>query len=356
MSASEHAPMRLGFVVNDVDTEQDHYTTIRLARQAVHRGHRVALIGLGDFTYDAGGTIRACARIPRLDRYEDDRVLLADLQGPERQTERISVQDLDVLMLRSDPAEELVERPWAPSSALLFAQLVALHDVLVVNDPTHLTDASNKTYFQHFPEDVRPVTCISRDAEEIKSFIAAHDGRGVIKPLQGSGGQGVFVVDGNGTGNLNQMIDAVTRDGYAIAQEYLPGAKNGDLRLLMLNGRPLEVDGTYACIHRYNDSGDARSNISAGGKYEMAVPDADALRLAELVAPKLIRDGMYFVGLDIVGDKLMEVNVDTPGGINMVEELTGLDFSGAILDDLERKLRLRRHYGRTLGNAELAML
>ena len=152
------------------------------------------------------------------------------------------------------------------------------------------------------------------------------------------------------------MIDAVIRDGYAIAQEYLPKAKDGDLRLLMLNGRPLEVDGTYACIRRYNDSGDARSNISAGGKYEMAVPDADALRLAELVAPKLIRDGMYFVGLDIVGDKLMEVNVDTPGGINMVEELTGLDFSGHIIDDLERKLRLRKHYGRALTNVELAML
>ena len=88
----------------------------------------------------------------------------------------------------------------------------------------------------------------------------------------------------------------------------------------------------------------------------MAVPDADALRLAELVAPKLIRDGMYFVGLDIVGDKLMEVNVDTPGGINMVEELTGLDFSGHIIDDLERKLRLRKHYGRALTNVELAML
>ncbi|MET0329381.1 MAG: hypothetical protein ABW163_11530, partial [Luteimonas sp.] len=157
-------------------------------------------------------------------------------------------------------------------------------------------------------------------------------------------------------GNLNQMIDAVLRDGYAIAQEYLPKAKDGDLRLLMLNGRPLEVDGTYACIRRYNDSGDARSNISAGGKYEMAVPDADALRLAELVAPKLIRDGMYFVGLDIVGDKLMEVNVDTPGGINMIEELTGLDFAGCILDDLERKLRLRTHYGETLANVELAML
>ncbi len=350
------SPMRLGFVVNDVATEQDNYTTIRLARKAIARGHEVSLIGLAEFTYDACGTVSGCAHRPRGTDYADDAALLADLQAADGLTERIAIDELDVLMLRSDPADEMLERPWAPGSGLLFAQLVALRHALVVNDPTHLTDASNKTYFQHFPEEVRPVTCITRDPEEIKAFIQGRDGYGVIKPLQGSGGQGVFVVTPESGGNLNQMIDAVLRDGYAIAQEYLPAAKDGDLRLLLLNGRPLEVDGTYACIRRYNDSGDARSNISAGGKYEMAVPGPDALRLAELCAPKLIRDGMYLVGLDIVGDKLMEVNVDTPGGINMVEELTGLDFSGHILDDLERKLRLRAHYRRTLTNAELAML
>jgi len=353
---SETRSMRLGFVVNDVATEQDNYTTIRLARTAVARGHQVSLIGLGDFTYDPSGTVRAKAYVPCGPDYTDDAALLADIQSSDCETVQVSVDDLDVLMLRSDPAVEMAERPWAPSSGLLFAQLAGLRRALVLNDPSHLTDASNKTYFQHFPEEVRPVTCISRDPEEIKKFITDRDGYGVVKPLQGSGGQGVFVITPDSGGNLNQMIDAVIRDGYAIAQEYLPKAKDGDLRLLMLNGRPLEVDGTYACIRRYNDSGDARSNISAGGKYEMAVPDADALRLAELVAPKLIRDGMYFVGLDIVGDKLMEVNVDTPGGINMVEELTGLDFSGHIIDDLERKLRLRAHYGRTLTNVELAML
>src|SRR5690606_2296350 len=157
-------------------------------------------------------------------------------------------------------------------------------------------------------------------------------------------------------GNLNQMIEAVTRDGYAIVQEYLPEAAKGDLRLLMLNGRPLRVEGTYACIRRYNDSGDARSNISAGGKYEMATPDENALLLAEIVGPKLIRDGMYFAGLDIAGDKMMEVNVDTPGGINMVDDLTGIGFSDVIIDDLERKVRLRDQYERTLTNTELAMM
>ncbi|WP_208542744.1 hypothetical protein [Luteimonas yindakuii] len=349
-------PIALGFVVNDVATEQDNYTTIRLARRACARGHRVAIIGLGDFTYDATGCVRASACIPQRSDYVDDADLLAELQGDDVTRERISVEELDVLMLRSDPAEELETRPWAPNSALLFAQLVAARHVIVLNDPTRLTDASNKTYFQHFPEELRPETCITLDPDEIKSFIAAHDGYGVIKPLQGSGGQSVFVVTPDSGANLNQMIDAVVRDGYAIAQEYLPRAADGDLRLLTLNGKPLQVDGTYACIRRYNDSGDARSNISAGGKYEAAVPDADALRLAEIAAPKLIRDGMYFAGLDIVGDRMMEINVDTPGGINMIEELTGVDFSGHIIEDLERKVRLRDQYDRTLGNVELAML
>jgi glutathione synthase len=348
--------IKLGFVVNAMATEKDNYTTIRLARKALERGHQVALIGLDGFIYDAEGHVHAHAHVPRQDKYADDAALLADLQADDAQRQRISVDELDVLMLRSDPADEVEDRPWAPGSALLFAQLVTLHHVIVLNDPTHLTDASNKTYFQNFPEQVRPVTCITCDADEIKDFIKARDGYGVIKPLQGSGGQGVFVVTPESGGNLNQMIEAVLRDGYAIAQEYLPKAADGDLRLITLNGRPLKVDGKYACFRRYSDSGDARSNISAGGKIEMAEPDSNALCLAEMVAPKLIRDGMYLTGLDIVGDKMMEINVDTPGGINMAEDLTGADFSGHIISDLERKVRLRESYNRTLTNTELAMM
>jgi len=339
-----------------VATEKNNYTTIRLARVAINRGHEVALVGLDGFMYHASGSVRACASVPRHKTYADDDALLEDLQADDAERKWIDVDQLDVLMLRSDPAEEAEDRPWASNSGLLFAQLAALRHVIVLNDPVHLTDAANKTYFQHFPERVRPVTCITLDADEIRAFIAEHEGYGVIKPLQGSGGQSVFVITPDSEGNLNQMIDAVTRDGYAIVQEYLPEAANGDLRLLMLNGRPLRVEGCYACIRRYNDSGDARSNITAGGKYEMAVPDENALLLAEIVGPKLIRDGMYFAGLDIAGDKMMEINVDTPGGINMVDDLTGIGFSEVIIDDLERKVRLRDQYEGTLTNTELAMM
>lgn len=347
--------MKLAFVVNDVATEKDNYTTIRLARKASARGHDVALIGLGDFIYESSGRICAMATVPETGTYEDDATYLHHVQN-EAAFERIALADYDIVMLRSDPADEILTRPWAPSSSLLFAQLAAAQGTIVLNDPKNLTDAVNKTYFQHFPEEVRPATCITRHADEVYAFLEEHDGQGVIKPLQGSGGQGVFIIDNQNRQNINQIIDATTRDGYAIVQEYLPAAAEGDLRILTLNGRPLKVDGVYAALRRSSTTDDARSNISAGGKAELEEPDEAALRVAELCAPKLIDDGMYFAGLDVVGDSMIEINVDTPGALNYIEDLSGVDFSGAILDDLERKVRLRRNYSGTLSNRHLAVV
>ena len=334
--------INIAFVVNDVATEKDNYTTIRLARKAVARGHCVALIGLGDFIYDWQDGICAMATLSKVAEFEDDKSFLAHLQDSGMERSRITLADYDVLMLRSDPAEELIPRGWAPSSSLLFAQLASLNATIVLNDPKHLTDAVNKTYFQGFPEEVRPETTITREPAEVARFLDAHGGKGVIKPLQGSGGQGVFIINEENRENLSQIVEAVIRDGYAIVQEYLPAAKQGDLRMITLNGKPLEVDGTYACLHRFSQSEDHRSNISAGGGVEMVSPGPEALAIAEIVGPKLIDDGMYLTGLDIAGDKMMEVNVDTPGGINYMEDLSGVDFSGAVLNDLERKVRLRR--------------
>lgn len=345
--------MKLAFIINDIETEQPSYTTIRLARRAIAMGHEIALVGLADFIYEPTGAIAGMASTPRKTEFEDDAALLHDLREDGATRTRCCLSEMDVVMLRSDPANEVVNRPWAPNSALLFAQLMANRGVLVLNDPTHLTDASNKTYFQTYPEVVRPRTTITREPDEIKRAIETMGGRAAIKPLQGSGGQGVFIVDEASGPNLNQIIEATTRDGYAIVQEYLPRAAEGDLRMFTLNGRPLCVDGVYACCRRYNDSGDARSNITAGGKLEVTTPDADALRLAEIIAPKLVRDGMYIAGLDIVGDKMMEINVDTPGGLTQIEDETGKDFSGAIIADLEHKIRLEEHYKGRLSITEL---
>jgi glutathione synthase len=348
--------IRIAFVVNDVATEKNDYTTIRLARKAAARGHDVALVGIGDFIYDWRGTICAMATIAEKKKFKNDKTFLAHLQSDDVTFERVELEEYDIMMLRSDPAEEMGTRSWAPSSSLLFAQIAAAHGVIVLNDPKHLTDAVNKTYFQGFPEEIRPKTTITREPDEIVAFLKAHDDKGVIKPLQGSGGQGVFIINEDNRQNLNQIMEAVIRDGYAIVQEYLPAASKGDLRMITLNGRPLEVDGQYACLHRFSKTEDHRSNISAGGGVKLVKPDAVAMKVAEMVGPKLIDDGMYLTGLDIAGDKMMEINVDTPGGINYLEDLSEVDFSGAIIDDLERKVRLNKQYGGTLSNRQLAVL
>ena len=347
--------MKLAFVVNRIETEQADYTTIRLARKAAARGHELAFFGLADFIYESSGRICAMASVPKPGDYADDAAYLDHLQNdaPEK---RIVVEDYDIVMLRSDPADELTTRPWAPPSSLLFAQLAAAHGTIVLNDPSHLTDAQNKTYFQHFPEEVRPATCITRHADEVSAFLEEHDGKGVLKPLQGSGGQGVFIVDKKNRQNLNQIIESITRDGYAIVQEYLPAAAEGDLRVITLNGRPLQVDGTFASLRRSSKTEDHRSNLSAGGKADLEQPDEAAMRAAEMCAPKLIDDGMYLAGLDIVGDRMIEVNVDSPGALSYMEDLSGVDFSGAIIDNLERKVRLKKNYSGTLSNRHLAVV
>lgn len=228
--------------------------------------------------------------------------------------EHIALDEFDVLVLRNDPAQDAESAPWANNAGVAFGQLVAGRGVLVVNDPASLANALSKAYFQHFPEIVRPRTLISREPELISQFVADLGGRAVLKPLQGSGGSGVFLVNRQEAPNLNQIIEAIGRDGYVVAQEYLPEAKQGDVRFFVMNGRPLREKGAYAAFRRKNPEGDMRSNMSAGGSAAKVVVTDEMLEVIDIVRPKLVADGMFLVGLDIVGDKLMEVNVFSPGG------------------------------------------
>ncbi|MEW4487559.1 glutathione synthetase [Thalassoglobus sp. JC818] len=348
--------MKIGFVVNDVMTEEPVYTTTRLAMRAVNMGHQSFYLGVGDFIYSPDGSIHAHVRSANGGSYESLHQYLAEVQSDATESRRISLDQIDVLLLRNDPSDDAIDRSWAQTSGILFGQLAAMRGVIVLNDPYGLANALNKTYFQHFPEQVRPKTCISRDIHDIKEFISNQNDKVVIKPLQGSGGQSVFLIGEDEKANLNQMIEAVIRDGYCIAQEYLPGAVDGDVRLFVLNGRPLKKDGKYAAFRRCNDTGDARSNMHSGGKgVECEVTDK-MLELVEMVRPKLVRDGMFLCGLDIVDDKLMEINVFSPGGLGSSQELTGVDFTDVIIRDLERKAKYRKYYGSGMQNSDIASL
>jgi glutathione synthase len=348
--------MKIAFAVNDVHTEVAGYTTTRLAMAAANMGHQSYVFGVGDFLCATNGSIHARARTPRAKNFKSLEKFLAELQSADHPAQSIDLDELDVLMLRNDPSTDAIERPWAQASGILFGQLVSSRGVMVVNDPENLSHAINKTYFQQFPEEVRPKTCISRCAEEIKHFIEEQHDRVVIKPLQGSGGRNVFLVGPDERANLNQMIDAVLRDGYCVVQEYLPAAAQGDVRLFVMNGRPLARDGKFAAFRRINKTGDARSNMHSGGESKPVEVTEEMLRLVEIVRPKLMNDGMFLVGLDIVAEKLIEVNVFSPGGLGSSSEFAGVDFARAVIEDLERKVEFRKYYDGRMTNVELATL
>jgi glutathione synthase len=348
--------MRIGFVVNDIKTEEPGYSTTRLAMAAINLGHEAWLMGAGDFAYDADEKICARARSVPKSKYKASESFLADLQGRKAKQERITVDDLDIVMLRSDPSTDTGLRSWAQGSGIIFGRVAMRHGVIVLNDPNGLSKAMNKMYFQLFPEEVRPRTIITRDRDEIKTFAKEEGGNIVLKPLQGSGGQGVFLVRPDDISNLNQMIDAVSRDGYVIAQEYLPAAAEGDTRLFLMNGLPLRHKGKYAAFRRVRSGDDMRSNIHAGGKLRQAEITDAHLRIAEIVRPKLVQDGMFLVGLDIVGDKLMEINVFSPGGLGSAQKFEKANFTHAVLHALQRKVDYMSYYRRNFDNVEMTTL
>jgi glutathione synthase len=348
--------MRIGLVVNDVEAELPTYTTVRLALTAAQMGHEAWLMGVGDLTYEADGALSARARTGASKRYSSLERFLADAQGRNGIEEQVRIDDLDVVMLRNDPADDSVDRPWAVTAGVTFGQLMGASGTLVVNDPGHLSNALNKAYFQQFPEQVRPRTLVSRDATIIADFVADLGGTAVLKPLQGSGGSGVFFVSDEESPNLNQIIEAISRDGYVVAQECLPEAEKGDVRVFVMNGEPLAHDGHVAAFRRVNEGPDMRSNMSVGGKAVGVELTDEMLEIVDIVRPKLLDDGMFLVGLDIAGDKLMEVNVFSPGGLGSCQRLYGPNFAEAVITALERKVELRKHYGSSVDNRRLATL
>lgn len=334
--------MRFAFVINGIQSEEDGYTTTRLAFEATKRGHDVWYIGVEDFLYDTDDVLRAHGRTAPKGSFDSAERYFEELRGENARLERISVEELDLVMLRNDPSADAVDRPWAQNVAVVFGQMASRRGVLVLNDPDGLAQAQNKLYFQSFPEEVRPITLITRSSDDIKKFIEEHH-HVVLKPLQGSGGTSVFLVrEEDDLPNVNQMIDAVSRDGYVVAQKYLPAAADGDVRLFLMNGEPLVCEGKYGAFRRVSAAGDLRSNIHAGGTQERAEVTPVMLRIAEAVKPKLVADGMFLAGLDIAGDKLLEINVFSPGGLNSAQDLERVNFGLTVVEELERRVTAHR--------------
>ena len=348
--------MLIAFFVNDIEREYENYTTTALAHRAISRGHRVCYITPGDFVLETDDSLHAHGRFLPKRKYKDRAEFFKALKSDKASKIRpVDMSDVDVIMLRNDPSID-TDKPWAMEAGILFGREAAKRGVLVLNDPDSLGRAINKLYFQSFPVEARADTLITKHASDIKAFARERRGNIILKPLQGSGGSGVFKVDSTNNANLNQMIEAIGRDGYIIAQAYVPAAKKGDIRLFLMNGEPLRRDGKYAALRRVAAKDDIRSNIHAGAKAEAVEVTETERKVVEIIRPKLIADGMFLVGVDIVGDKVLEVNVFSPGNLESCSRLAGVDFTETVLEAVERKVEIAGQYNRAFDNRRLATL
>ena len=327
--------MKLAFFVNDVATEISEYTTTRLARAAAAAGHEVWYVGAGDIGNQPDGGMRAHAHIAAYRDGDELAPFLERVQDADS-AQDIALDEMDAVWLRNDCVEDLHDRPWAFTAGVLFGQMLAQKGVCVVNDPFNLSRTGSKIYLQEFSEEVRPRQLVSRNGAEIRAFIE-ETGRSVVKPLYGAKGRNVFLIEGPDDPNLSQMVEAVLEDGYAIVQERVEGAEHGDIRMFLIDGEPLQVDVQYAAFRRVPEGNDIRANISAGGHPRPVEMNDDILRMVGLMSEQIKRDGLFFVGLDIIGTKVVEINVESPGGMQSANHLSGIDFAPEVIKALDQR-------------------
>ena len=295
----------------------DQDTSFALMLEAQNRGHRVDHC-LPRHLYLDGDRLSASVSRADMQRGRQRPIALGEPQD-------VCLHDVDAILVRTDPPFD---------SDYLWCTLMldrVCEDTLVVNDPHGLRQANEKLYACEFPE-LMPRTLVTSDKQRIKRFVAEAGGRAVIKPLDGAGGEGVMTL-AEGDLNLNAIIEATTRHGRRVAmvQEFLPAVREGDKRILLLAGEPL------GAILRVPQRDDMRSNIHVGGSVVQAVvTDAERALIATL-APRLEQDGLHFVGLDVIGGKLTEVNVTSPTGIQQMTRLDGVNYCERVIAWIEQQ-------------------
>ncbi len=243
----------------------------------------------------------------------------------ERQEQAIS--ELDVILMRKDPPFDM---QYIHTTYLL--ELAEAAGVVVVNRPQSLRDANEKLYTAWFPH-CCPTTLVSRDMNQLREFLQAQ-GDIIIKPLEGMGGASIFRLQLNDP-NISVALETLTHLGteYIMAQRYIPEISAGDKRILMIDGEPLP----YA-LARIPAAGETRGNIAAGGRGEGIELSERDQWICQQVGPTLKKRGLTFVGLDVIGDYLTEINVTSPTCIRELDRLYGLDIAGQLMDCIETKL------------------
>ena len=298
-------------------------TTFSMMREAQCRGHRIAACQPQDVVWERGGPVMA-------------RVQDITLTGQPQEwftvtgERRVALADFDAVLMRKDPPFDM---EFVYSTYLL--EQAERDGVLIVNKPQSLRDCNEKLFATQFTQ-CTPPTVVSRRADVLREFAALH-GDVILKPLDGMGGTSIFR-HRVGDPNLSVILETLTANGtqQIMAQGYLPGIKDGDKRILMIDGEPVPY-----CLARIPAQGETRGNLAAGGRGE-ARPLSDKDRwIAEQVGPTLREKGLLFVGLDVIGEHLTEINVTSPTCIREIDNAFGTNIGALLMDAIERKLAAR---------------
>ena len=301
--------------ITGVDINAD--SSFRLAEEAQARGYSLFFYGPDQLAFEEG-RITARGHDMTVQRVAGEPAIL----GPQR---HVDLADFDVIWLRQDPPFDM---HYITSTHLLDRLRT---DVLVVNDPFWVRNYPEKLLVLDFP-DLTPPTTIARDLETIKAFKARH-GDVILKPLYGNGGAGVFRLDAadRNLTSLHELFTGFSREPL-IVQKFLPDVSNGDKRVILVDGDPI------GAINRVPAAGETRSNMHVGGRPEKIGLTERDREICAAIGPLLKEKGQVFVGIDVIGDYLTEINVTSPTGIQELERFDGLNVAGAIWDAIDARL------------------
>ena len=301
--------------IEGVDIDAD--SSFALALEAMRRGHRLFHYLPTDLSYDRGRVI-ARTRPMTVRREPGNHATLGE-------ADVLDVAALDVVLMRQDPPFDMA---YIGATHLL----EQVHPgTLVVNDPVSVRNAPEKLFVTRFP-DLMPPTLITYDAEQIKAFRKEYRDI-IVKPLYGNGGAGVFHVkpdDDNLTSLLELFADAL--DEPLMVQQYLPAVRAGDKRIILIDGEPA------GALNRVPAEGEARANLHVGGRAEKTGLNLREQEICEAIGPVLKEQGLIFVGIDVIGDWLTEINVTSPTGLQEIGRFDGVSLEARIWDVIEEKI------------------
>ncbi|ABF63183.1 glutathione synthase [Ruegeria sp. TM1040] len=298
-----------------VDVNAD--SSFRLAEEAQKRGHELFYYSPDQLAYQEG-RITARGHDMVVQRVEGTPATLGELR-------EVDLADFDVIWLRQDPPFDM----HYITSTHLLDRLKG--QALVVNDPFWVRNYPEKLLVLNFP-DLTPPTTIARDLETIKAFKAKH-GDVILKPLYGNGGAGVFRLDANdrNLSSLHELFTGFSREPL-IVQKFLPDVSNGDKRVILVDGEPV------GAINRVPAAGETRSNMHVGGRPEKIGLTERDLEICAAIGPLLKEKGQVFVGIDVIGDYLTEINVTSPTGIQELERFNGVNIAEKVWEAIEARV------------------